>query len=167
MTTGDDTSATLVWIDSREAIIVRWLGDHEKVERLESDVPVHRRTSGTGDARQVDIEGPRLEHLARFVDSVAHMLPAEDDLLIVGSGPVREHLLNKVEEADALHKATRKVACRAARRMTVPQLVALLRHEIGVEPPRKKVTRRRTVARRPSRLQEEREFAELLAEEEI
>lgn len=166
MATGNEHTGTLVWIDSREAFIVRWSDGQEKVERLESDVPVHRRITGGGLPQQ-SVEGQRLEHLARFVDSVAETLPADEDLLIIGSGPVREHLLNRVEESDALHHARRKVACRAARRMTVPQLVALLRHEVGDEPPRKKVTRRRTVARRPSRRAEEREFSALLTEEEI
>jgi len=66
---------------------------------------------------------------------------------------VREHLLNRVEELDGRRNASRNVACRAARPMTVPQLVALLRHEIGDEPPRKAVRKRRRVARRLSRRQ--------------
>ena len=161
-----DRSSTLVWIDSREACIVRWKDGHEQVERLESDVPVHRRTTGGGRIAQPSVEGPRLEHLARFIERVIDKLPADDDLVIIGPGTVREHLLNRVEELDGHRKASRNVACRPARPMTVPQLVALLRHEIGDEPPRKAVKRRRRVARRLSRQAEEKEFSELIDEPE-
>lgn len=161
-----DRSATLVWIDSREAYIVRWKDGHEHVERLESDVPVHRRTTGGGRIAQPSVEGQRLEHLARFIARVMDRLPTNDDLVIIGPGTVREHLLNRVEELDDHRRASRNVACRAARPMTVPQLVALLRHEIGDEPPRKAVKKRRRVARGLSRQAEDKEFSELIAEAE-
>jgi hypothetical protein len=38
--------STLVWIDSREAIIVRWLDGTARLERLESEVPAHHRATG-------------------------------------------------------------------------------------------------------------------------
>jgi len=163
-----ERSVTLVWIDSRLAIVVRWKNGREHVDHLESDVPVHRRTTGGGRIAQPSVEGQRLEHLARFIDRVVDLLPADHDLVIIGPGTVREHLLNRVEELDQRRHATRKVACRPARPLTDPQLVALLRHEMGAEPPRKKLHRRRVVARRASRQAEAKEFAELMeVEEEI
>ncbi len=170
MTTGSATeqprrnsaqrSATLVWIDSREAFVVRWLDGEGKVERFESDVPAHTRTSGHvrhdpgrqggGGAPLPAVEGHRLEHLARFVTTVAGHLPADDDLLIIGPGTVRDHLERHVVEFDTHRHATRAVACRASRPLTVPQLIARLRTEIGAEPPRKPIARRRPVVRRPA-----------------
>jgi hypothetical protein len=144
-------SVTLAWIDSRQAYVVRWRENEALVTHLESDVPAHRTESGF--TPQDEVEGRRLEHLARFVAQVAARLPADDDLLLIGPGTVREHLANEVEHQDGQHHRTRRVACRAARPMTVPQLVALLRHEIGQEPPRKPIRRRLRVARPPSRQQ--------------
>jgi len=148
MTTG---SVTLAWIDSRQAYIVRWHDGEAHVAHLESDVPAHR--TETGFTPQDAIEGHRLEHLARFVAQVAAQLPAGDDLLLIGPGTVREHLANEVAQQDAQHHHQRRVACRAARPLTVPQLVAKLRHEIGDEPPRKPIRRRLRVTRQPSRQQ--------------
>jgi hypothetical protein len=144
-------SVTLAWIDSRQAYVVRWREGEARVAHLESDVPAHR--TETGFTPQDAIEGHRLEHLARFVAQVAAQLPAADDLLLIGPGTVREHLANEVAQKDAQHHHQRRVACRAAGPLTVPQLIATLRHEIGDEPPRKPVRRRLRVTRQPSRQQ--------------
>lgn len=144
-------SVTLAWIDSRQAHIVRWRDGQAQLAHLESDVPAHR--TETGFTPQDAVEGHRLEHLARFVKQVAAQLPPDDDLLLIGPGTVREHLANEVAEQDAQHHHTRRVACRAAGPLTVPQLVATLRHEIGDEPPRKPIRRRLRVPRQPSRQQ--------------
>jgi hypothetical protein len=144
-------SVTLVWIDSRQAHIVRWRNGEAHVAHVESDVPAHR--TETGFTPQDAVEGHRLEHLARFVAQVAAQLPAGDDLLLIGPGTVRQHLANEVAAQDAQHKRARRVACRAAGPLTVPQLVATLRHEIGDEPPRKPIRRRLRVPHQPSRQQ--------------
>jgi hypothetical protein len=146
MTTG---SVTLAWIDSREAFVVRWQGGEAKVDHLESDVPVHRVASGF--TPQDVVEGHRLEHLTRFVGRIATLLPTDDDLLLIGPGTAREHLANEISRRDAQAHRARRVACRAARPMSVPQLVALLRHEIGDEPPRKPLRRRLKTPRRLTR----------------
>ena len=171
MTTG---STTLAWIDSREAFVVRWMDGAARVEHLESDVPVHHRTTGHtrhdavrgmggGGGPQPPVEAHRLEHLARFVAQVAQRLPADEDLLLIGPGTVRDHLANEVAADDDQHHRTRRVACRAAKPLTVPQLVALLRHEIGDEAPRKPVRRRRRVITPTSR-REARTHIEISAE---
>ena len=136
-------SATLVWIDSKQATVVHWSDGSAKVEHLASDVPVHRRSTGVGScAPQPDAEGRRLEHLARFRESVASHIPADDDLVIVGPGTVHEQLARDLELTDKHARRTRLVACRTAAPMTERQLIAELRSEIGVPAPRKKQTRR-------------------------
>jgi hypothetical protein len=157
------TAGTLVWIDSREAFVVRWSDGHSKVEHLVSDVPVH--LSETGFTPQDAVEGRRLEHLTRFVAHVAQRIPAADDLLLIGPGTVREHLANQLAALDVRQRRTRKVTCRAAKPLTVPQLVALLRGEVGEEPPRKPIRRRRRAIRTSSR-QEAREHIAISAETE-
>lgn len=157
-------SVTLAWIDSREAFVVRWLDGQAHVDHLESEVPRHHRAAGSPrqdpvrqlggrGVPQVPLEGHRLEHLARFVAQVAALLPASDDLLLIGPGPVREHLANEVGRQDAQHHRARRVDCRPAQALTVPQMVATLRHELGDEPPRKPIRRRLRVTRQPSRQQ--------------
>ena len=142
-------SVTLAWIDSREAFVVRWQAGEAQVSHLESDVPAHRTQSGF--TPQDEVESHRLEHLARFVAQVAGHLPVADDLLLIGPSTVREHLAREIAQRDAQAHRTRRVACRASQPLTVPQLVALLRHEIGDEPARKPIRRRLRVARQPSR----------------
>jgi hypothetical protein len=144
-------SVTLAWIDSRQAYVVRWRDGEAHTKHLESDVPAHRAESGF--TPQDEVESHRLEHLARFVAQVAAQLPTADDLLLIGPGTVRERLANEVAQQDAQHHHQRRVACRPAGPMTVPQLIATLRHEIGDEPPRKPVRRRLRVSRQPSRQQ--------------
>lgn len=169
-------SVTLAWIDSREAFVVRWLDGEAKVEHMESDVPTHHRATGHvrhdgsrgtggGGVPQTPVEPHRLEHLAHFVAQVTARLPADDDLLLVGPGTVRDHLANEVADEDARHHRTRRVACRPAKPLTVPQLVALLRHEIGDEPPRKPIRRRLRVVKQPSRA-EARTHIEISAEQD-
>ncbi|HSL76351.1 MAG TPA: hypothetical protein VK867_05360, partial [Candidatus Limnocylindrales bacterium] len=42
----EPASTALVWIDAREATIVRVSGDGATVRRLESEVPAHHRSTG-------------------------------------------------------------------------------------------------------------------------
>jgi hypothetical protein len=127
---------TLVWIDSRQALIVRWQAEGGTVDRLESDVPPHHRS--TGELRpDPAVETQRLEHLARFVAQVAQLLPADADVLVLGPGTVRTHLERHVHAADHGHDRPRTVVSEAAAAMTERQLLARLRAEIGAAPPRR------------------------------
>jgi hypothetical protein len=143
-------ACTLVWIDARQAVIVRWHDDQADVERVDSEVPAHRRATGHirhdpavrhggGGGSQTAGEPHRLEHLARFVEQIAHRLPPDEDLLILGPGTVREHLERSVRDMDEHGAHSRAVSCEASPRRTDRQLVARLRHLMGVE------ARRRTV----------------------
>ena len=138
---------TLVWIDAREAIIVRSAG--EPPERVESDVPPRHRTAGHvrhdpgirhgGGMRQDAGEPHRLEHLDRFVAEIAERLPPASDVLILGPGTVRERLERRVRALDSRLKRSREIRCEASRRLTDPQLVARLRSAAGQAPYRRTV----------------------------
>jgi hypothetical protein len=140
---------TLVWIDTREAIVVRWVDAEPVSERIESDVPAHHRATGHvrhdpsgchgGGPPRAAGEQHRLEHLARFLDTVADVLPDEDDLLLLGPGTVHEHLARLIRKRDGLNPRKRSIAVESATRKTRGQLVAYLRRARGEEP------RRRTV----------------------
>jgi hypothetical protein len=148
---------TLVWIDSREAIVVHWVGGEARVERLESEVPVHHRStghvrhdpgirSGGGGPSQTAGEPHRLEHLERFLETVLERLPDADELLVVGPGTVHEHLAAQVRQRDERHRRERPIVTEAAAPMTRRQLIAWARRAAGAAP------RRRTSGPHPSRM---------------
>lgn len=139
---------TLAWIDSREAVIVRWIDRAARWERIRSGVPAHHRATGHvrhdpdirhggGGAPQTAGEPRRLEHLDRFLESVAARLPAAEDLLLIGPGTVHEHLARRIREDDVEHRIRRDVRCQPAARLTRGQLVARLGEAIGKRPRRR------------------------------
>lgn len=138
---------TLVWIDAHEVIVLTWLSDQAHVERLSSDVPDHRKSTGHvrhdasrhggGGAPQTAGDPRREEHLGRFIEEVTRRLPADDDLLILGPGTVREHLERRVCEHDQHLLHRRMVEVRASGPQTERQLIAELRHVVGAEAPRR------------------------------
>lgn len=142
-------SNTIVWIDAREAVIVRWQDAEARLERVSSEVPAHHRATGHvrhdpgvrlgGGPPRAAGEPHRLEHLDQFVDDVADRLPDDDDLLILGPGTVHERLGREVRERDRHHGHDRLVTCEAAPPVTDPQLIARLRHLAGSEAPRRTV----------------------------
>jgi hypothetical protein len=146
---GDHCSSTLVWIDAREAVIVRLLGDRARVERVESDVPAHHRATGHvrhdpavrhgGGGPQSAGEPHRIEHLNRFVRDIANRLVAGDGLLILGPGTVRERLARQLSERDGLNGRIRDIACEASPPLTDRQLITRLRRFAGAEPRRRSV----------------------------
>lgn len=150
-----DGSVTLVWIDAREARIVRWLDDAATVEHLVSDVPSHRRSGGHvrydpsirpgggGGSAATAGEPRRLEHLARFLETVAGRLPA-GDLEFIGPGTTHERLAAVVREADPL--GTRHVHVAASPPRTERQLIAELRRLAGHEARRRNPDRTRRLS---------------------
>lgn len=143
-------AGALVQIDAREAVIVRWANGASSVERLASDVPAHRRSTGHvrhepmtrhggGGAPQTAGEPHRLEHLERFVDDVADRLAGDEDILLVGHGTVHERLETRLRELDAQARRTRRFLVRPADRLTERQLVAQLREHLGVGARRRRV----------------------------
>jgi hypothetical protein len=138
---------TLVWIDAHEAIVLNWLNEAAHVTRLQSDVPDHRKSTGHvrhdvgvrhggGGAPQDAGEPRREEHLNRFVELVAARLSADDDLLIIGPGTVRERLERHVKERDRHLLHPRAVTVTASGPRSERQLIAQLRSAMGAEPKR-------------------------------
>jgi hypothetical protein len=142
--------ATLVWIDSRDAVIVRLREGRTRLGRVESEVPAHHRATGHvrhepavrhggGGSPQTAGEPHRLEHLKRFVAEVAGRLAPDDELVIIGPGTVHERLAHQVAESDKHRGHPRAIVCEASAPLSDRQLIARLRRFTGVEP------RRRTV----------------------
>ncbi len=137
----------LVWIDSQAAIVVRWEDEQARIERVTSDVPDHTESGGHlrhdpairhGGGRSQDAEESRRhEYRSRFMKDVAHRLPEDADLTVLGPGTTHEHLVKSIRASDAEHHRVRHVAGRRSSRLTDRQLVALLRELEGDEAPRR------------------------------
>lgn len=137
-------SRTVVWIDSRRALLVRWDGAPHVV-RLESEVPPRRRggehvthdpilrTMGAPDP-----DGHRSEHLRRYLQQVAARIDPRDAVEIVGHGPVHERLADLVVEQDERHGRSREVTARPASVLTEAQLIARVREAAGDPAPRRR-----------------------------
>ena len=141
---------TLVWIDAREAVIASWSGGAADLKHLESAVPARHRSTGRvrhrpevrhggGRPSQSALERHRQEHLARFIERVARRLPDDEDVVILGSGHVRDRLARQLTSSDIQQRAERTVSVEPARRLSERQLIARLRAFHGATPPRQKV----------------------------
>ena len=142
-----DRPVTLVWIDARTAIVLRWR-DGPQVARHELDTPPHEKSAGHvrlvpgrhgGGRSQTGLETHREEHLRQGLAKVAATLPDDEDIVIIGPGTVREKLAADITAADAGRASRvvgRAVRTEPARRMTEAQLVERLRDLVG-EPPRR------------------------------
>lgn len=137
-------ATTLIWIDSEEAIIVRW-ADRATVERVHSDVPGRHRSDGhitMGDAMRIDggardtHERARREELRRYVEEVACRVPGTDDVMVVGPGILRGRLERVVRADDRHHGRSRLVHSAAAERLSEQELVARVRTLAGEAPQR-------------------------------
>jgi len=143
-------TGVLVWIDSRTALVVRWIDHGPVIERFESDVPVHGRATrhtrydpltrhGGGGGQQTAEEHRRIEHLDRFVEEVAARVVDDEDVILVGHGTVHERLEARLRELDARTHRARIIDVRRADRRTERQLVADLREHLGAGPRRRRV----------------------------
>jgi hypothetical protein len=141
-----DTATTLVWIDSEEAIIVRW-ADRATVERVRSDVPGRHRSSGPdradssthhgGGGGPEAAERARRARLAAFIHDVAGLIPPDGDVLVVGPGMVRERLERDLRADDRRLGRHRHVHAAPAERLTEEELVAHVRELAGEAPKRR------------------------------
>jgi hypothetical protein len=144
-----DVATTLVWIDSEEAIIVRW-ADRATVERIRSDVPGRHRSTGHvrvdptvrhgGGSAPEAAEKARRARLAAFVEDVAEHLPPDGDVMVVGPGMVRERLERSLRADDRRHGRQRHIHAAPAERLTEQELVAHVRALAGDAPRRRGVS---------------------------
>jgi len=139
-------ATTLVWIDSEEAIIVRW-EDRATVERVHSTVPGRHKSTGHvrvdpnvrhggGGPSASAIDRERRERMRTFFVEVMAHVPEKDDVTVVGPGLVREKLERAIRQDDRDHRRVRRVHSQASERLTEHELVAHVRALAGDAPPR-------------------------------
>jgi hypothetical protein len=154
----DDRPRTVIWIDSRDAILARWDGTDTRIIRLRSDVPVHRRSSvhvthhpavphGGGVAPQTNGEGRRLEHLAHFLRAVADQVDPYDAVDVMGPGTVHMRLAALLREDDATQHRERPLTSTPAPPLTERQILARLRNLAGRQLRRRRRSQRSATRR--------------------
>jgi hypothetical protein len=124
--------ATGVWISANFAWVVRWSGDIPLRHRIESTVPGRHRSTGQPptESHPAD-EGRRDEHMRTFFAQVAHMLTADDDLLLIGDDEVVEHFAEQVRADDQSRGRTRRIEVEKGGPLTERQLLARTRTFAG------------------------------------
>lgn len=122
-----------VWVDHREAIIVRMSDTSEELIRLTSDAQSQlRRASdrpdGNFEAQQVPADDTRnrkfMADLNTFYDEVISHLTSADSLYICGPGEARTELKKRMESK---HAVACEVQLEPADKMTEAQVVANIR----------------------------------------
>lgn len=122
-----------IWIDHREAIIVRSSENSEQVIRLASDAESQLRRSsdrsdGGFEAQQVPADDTRnrkfMAELNTFYDDVISHLKSVDSIYICGPGEARTELKKRLE---AKHPVSCEVQLEPADKMTEAQVVAKIR----------------------------------------
>jgi hypothetical protein len=123
---------TGVWISANSATVLRWSPEFTVRHRIDSTVPGRHRSTGRApmEERQGD-EGHRDEHMRSFFEHVAHAVPVEDDLLLVGDGEVVEHLADYIRTNDASHDRQRRIQVEKSGTITERQLLARIRAFAG------------------------------------
>ena len=131
MTTARTTG---VWISAASATVLR-LGTEGVSfrEQIDSLVPGrHRSTGRPPTADHPAGEGHRDEHMRTFFAEVGAIVPAEDDVLLLGDGEVVEHSARQMAALDRGRAGARRVQVEKSGPMTEPQLLARIRAFAGV-----------------------------------
>ena len=101
---------TGVWMTADSATILRWSAE---------------LTVQQGD------EGHRDEHMRISFDEVAHAIPLDDDLLLIGDGEVVEHFADRVRTDDDNLGRERRIGMEKSGPVTERQLLARIRTFAG------------------------------------
>lgn len=122
-----------VWVDHREAIVVKLSDSGEETIHIQSGVESQLRRSsdnpdGSFEPSQVPADDTReRKHQAElntFYDVVISHFSHAQSILICGPGPARKELENRIE---AKHRVKGSIVLEAADSMTEAQVVAMIR----------------------------------------
>jgi hypothetical protein len=136
-----DQRATGLWISAGSARVLRWSPALTVRHRIDSTVPGRHRSTGRPPTENHPAgEGHRDEHMRTFFAQVSHVLPVDDDLLLLGDGEVVEHLAEQVRADDGSHGRTRRIEVGKCGPITERQLLARVRAFAG-SPARRQLPR--------------------------
>jgi hypothetical protein len=121
----NDPHATAVWLSAASASVLVWTDSAARQLNIESSVPGrHRSTGHAPTAHRPAGEGHQDEHMRAYFAEIARVLPADDDLLLLGDGEVVGHFAQKVRADDAAHGRRRRVEVERSAPLTDGQLRA-------------------------------------------
>ena len=127
-----DPRATGLWISAGSARVLRWSPELTVRHRIDSTVPGRHRSTGRPPTENHPAgEGHRDEHMRTFFAQVAHVLSADDDLLLIGDGEVVEHFAEQVRADDQGQGRTRRIEVEKGGPLTERQLLARTRTFAG------------------------------------
>ena len=126
---------TGIWVSSPSALILRW-GPETGVtfrQEIKSEVEPHRRATG----RPPFTEKPSNDHkhdeqMRAFFAQIIALLPAEDDVLLVGDGEVVGHLGQAITSHEHGRPKARRLEVVKSKPLTEPQLLARIREFAGL-----------------------------------
>jgi len=146
--TAQETGWIIVWLDAREARIVRW-ADGPRIERIEARIPVRHRSTGHvrydptdrhgGSGPRSAQDGHRQEHLRAYLDGLVELLREADALELIGPGQLHDRLATRIRERDRRLGVERPVASMPAGPLTDAQLIERLRFRLDLAAPRRVV----------------------------
>ena len=123
---------TGVWISADSATMFRWSPEFSVRHRIDSTVPGRHRSTGRPPTENHPAgEGQRDEHMRTFFAQVAHMLTADDDLLLIGDDEVVEHFAEQVRADDQSRGRTRRIEVEKGGPLSERQLLARTRTFAG------------------------------------
>ena len=123
---------TGISISANSATMLRWSPEFTVRHRIDSTVPGRHRSTGRPPTEEHSGgEGHRDEHMRSFLGHVAHVVPVEDDLLLVGDGEVVEHFADDIRTDDASHGRQRRIQVEKSGTITDRQLLARIRTFAG------------------------------------
>jgi hypothetical protein len=123
---------TGIWISANSATMLRWSPELTVRHSIDSMVPGRHRSTGRPPTEEHGGEGHRDEHMRSFLEQVAHAVPADDDLLLVGDGEVVAHLADHIRAVDAGHGRQRRIQVEKSGAITERQLLARIRAFAGL-----------------------------------
>ena len=135
-----------LWVDHQEAILVTLTESGEQIQQIESGVQKQERRLGRppGETTPVSIASGEVppddvrereykDHLARYYDKILPHLQSAAEVLILGPGEAKMELKKRLTHIRA---GAPRLALQAADKMTLPQIVAQVRHYFHQEAPR-------------------------------
>lgn len=115
-----------VWIDHRDAVIVKLADEGEVISRVNSDMAPHERFSAQAPEGSPEDRRDRRfeEHLHKYYDAVMAVIRDADAILIFGPGEAKREFAKRLEHE---RLGDRVVSVETADKLTDPQIAARVR----------------------------------------
>jgi stalled ribosome rescue protein Dom34 len=120
-----------LWIDHRQAVIVRLTDGVQKTRRVMSDMEKHVRFSGRAETSSAEDQRDRrfAGHLHKYYEKVASSVRDAESILILGPGEAKIELKTCLESGAF---SGRVVVVETVDKMTDRQIAAKVRQHFGI-----------------------------------